>query len=778
MRKSETVGGARSTRFWRRLVFWATLVLACAALGLVAYGWYFSTQIEHRFAGRRWRIPSQVFSNITLLYPGRKTRQSDLLEKLRRLGYREVLQEPVHKGELRHSGDVIDLFLNDLDVPSRKRDGFRVEIRFTQTRILSITRQDEVQKLPLLELEPEEVMLFFSPERERRQLVSIDQTPEHLIHAILGAEDSRFYQHHGADLRGIMRAVFTNLRHGEIRQGGSTITQQLAKSYFLTPERTISRKLKELLLAIIMEIKYEKDEILEIYLNEIYLGQKGSASINGVGEASYFYFGKTVSQLSLVESAMIAGLIKAPNRYSPYVDRELSRRRRNAVLQAMQRNGWLSAEEFQTALPLPTKTVGFSVYGKQAPYFMDYLSEQLDVLYSPEALSSLGLSIYTTLDPEVQKAAEEALDRGLRQLEKANTSLYRETPQDKVQGAIVVMEPKTGHVLAMVGGRAYGASQFNRMTQAQRQPGSAFKPIVALSGLDDLTPATMLSNEPRSYKVDGDVWQPENFKPDSGGQVSLRTALAHSLNLATVDMAMRVGLSRIVQTASRFRFSTPVRPYPSLALGALEVVPLELARAYCVFAADGMLPQVLSLKAVVDENGQILERRHMAIERVTSPEKAYLMNSLLRSVVTDGTARNLKDMGITFPVAGKTGTTNGFRDAWFVGYTPHILALVWVGFDNGDSLDATGSTAALPIWADLMRSLPEYTSGAWFSVPDGVVRQTVCSETGDLATSACPEPVEEVFLAEKAPKNVCRIHRPASPLKRLFKGVGDLLKGL
>jgi len=764
---------------WKRYALWAVIAVVCIGLGLAAYCLYLSTQMEYRFAGRRWSIPSRVYSDITILYPGQMVRQSRVLERLQRLGYREVSDTPTQRGELRISGGAIDLFLHDLDVPSRKRDGFPVQIRFAHDRIASIVHLDDGEPVPLLELEPEEVMLFFGSQREKRQLVSIDQTPQHLIHAMLAAEDSRFFRHHGVDLRGILRALHTNLRHGEVRQGGSTITQQLAKSYFLTPERTLSRKLREFFMSITMELMYDKEEILEIYLNEIYLGQKGSVSINGVGEAAFFYFGKPVGELSPVESALIAGLVKAPNRYSPYVDKELCRKRRNAVLRAMGKNGWISAEELQAALPLPIKTVGFTAYGKKAPYFMDYLSEQLETFYSPEALASLGLSIYTTLDPEVQVAAEEALERGLSRLEESNLSLSRVDPETKIQGAIVVMQPKTGYILAMVGGRNYAVSQFNRMTQAKRQPGSAFKPIVYLSGLDVLTPASILSNDATSYEVYGGLWQPENFEPDSGGPVSVRHALAYSLNLATVDLAMQVGIDRVVATASGFGLSTPIKPYPSLALGSLEMVPLELARAYCVFAADGMLPFTLSLKEVVDENGQVLERRHMNLEEATSPAKAYIMSSMLRSAVTEGTAKSLNNMGIAFPVAGKTGTTNDFRDAWFVGYTPDILALVWVGFDNEDSIHATGATAALPIWADLMRAIPEYVSGEWFKMPEGVVKEIVCSESGKLPIrGACPHPVEEVFLAENLPTERCPLHRRAGPLKQIIEGVKDLFKDL
>jgi len=763
----------------KRLFKTATLAFALVSLGLVLYCWHLSQEIEGRFSDRRWSIPSRVFSDTTILYPGQNINRALFLDKLHRLRYIEVSHEPERRGELQALGSVMDIFLHDLDVPSRKRKGFPAQIRFSKNRIDSIVRLDSGEPVPLLELEPEEIMLFYGPERELRQLVSIDQVPEHLIHAILAAEDSRFFQHHGFDPKGILRALWTNLRHGAIRQGGSTITQQLAKSYFLTPERRLSRKMKELLMAITLEVMYDKKEILEIYLNEIYLGQKGTVSISGVGEACYFYFGKHVSELSLAEAATIAGLIKAPNYYSPYVDRERSGRQRNTVLRAMHKNGWLSDQELQTVLSLPLDPVASSVYGKKAPYFMDYLSEQLTTLYPPETLSSLGLSIYTTLDTQVQAAAEEALARGLARLEKSNPTLSRVDPEKRVQGAIIVMHPKTGYILAMVGGRDYSVSQFNRITQARRQPGSAFKPFVFLSGLDAFTPVSMLSNEPKSYVVDGELWQPQNFEPVSEDHASVRSALAKSINRATVDLAMQVGLDHIVSTASTFRFSTPIHSYPSLSLGAFEVIPLELARAYCAFAADGVLPYPLSLKEVVAEDGQVLERRHATIEHVTCPAKAFIMSSMLRTVVEEGTACSLKSLGIFFPLGGKTGTTNGYRDAWFVGYTPNILALVWVGFDNGDSVQTTGSGAALPIWADLMNSIPEYVSGEWFKMPQGVVTRIVCSESGRLAVpKACPQRVEEIFLAENVPQEYCPLHRRVDPFKRFFEEIRDFIKNL
>ncbi len=752
------------------------LLFVFAVTGLLFYCLYLSYLIDKRFSARKWSIPSRVFSDSTLLYPGQRVNRTLFLNKLHRLEYRHVAQAPEAAGEMRIQGSSLELYLRDLDTPVKKQKGFPVRISFRDQEIESIVRKDSREKLPLLELEPEKIMLFFGPERQQRQLVSIERVPEYLIHAVLAAEDNRFYEHRGFDLRSILRALYMNIRHGAIRQGGSTLTQQLAKSYFLTPERTFARKIRELLMALIMEAMYRKEEILEIYLNEIYLGQKGSVSINGVGEASFFYFGKPVETISLAEAATLACLIKSPGLYSPYTNIIRCRVQRDNVLRGMEKLGYISLGETEKALAEPVKTVGFTVYGKKAPYFVDYLSRQLPALYSAEVLSSQGLAIYTTLDTQVQEAAESALEKGLTRLEKAYPSLRRSQPGRKLQGAVIVMQPKTGYILAMVGGRDYIASQFNRASQAHRQPGSAIKPFIYLAGLDQFTPATLLSNEQKSYEINGKLWKPHGGGTASGKGLRMREALARSDNAATVDLAMKVGLDRVVEAVNAFQFSTPVKPQPSLALGAFEVIPLELARAYCALAADGVEPYPLSLKTLADENGNILERRHMTIEHVISPAKAYIMSDMLKSVVTEGTAKSLKNMGISFPVAGKTGTTNDYRDAWFVGYTPELLALVWVGFDNGETIRVEGAVAALPIWADLVKAIPQYVSGDWFTMPPGVARRNVCSQSGDLAVSSgCPEPLEEIFLDERLPAEYCRIpeHRGFSgeTWKKLWKNL-------
>jgi len=760
----------------KKLPLFLTVALLITLVCLGAYSWFLSYKVTERFSARRWRMPSKVYSDTMVLYTGQRLDVDDLFKKLMRIGYRERNTAPVRPGEFQINPNSLNVFLHDLETPWEKRAGFLASVRFSEDQILSMTRQNDGEALPILEIDPEEITLFFGPERERRLLVSVEQVPEHFIQALLAAEDSRFYQHWGVDPRGILRAMVTNIRHGRIRQGASTITQQLAKNYFLTADRSWGRKFQELLLAFIIESKYTKDEILEIYLNEIYLGQKGSVSINGIGEAAKFYFGKPVQDLSLSEAAVIAGLIKAPNAYSPYVDKKACKARRNMVLAAMVQKGWLTHESYVAEQRVEIEPAGYSYHGKIAPYFVDYLSQQLSDLYKPEDLMTLGLSIYTTLDLQVQLAAEKALQNGLKHLENKLPALKRAEPNAMLQGAVVVLQPKTGHILAMVGGRNYGDSQFNRITQARRQPGSAFKPFVFLKGLDKFTPVSMLSNQPRVYQVDGKEWRPKNFQKSSKERVTFRSALENSYNLATIDLAVQVGLERIVETGKDFGFSTQLKPYPSLALGAFEVIPLELARAYCVFGAEGILAHPLALKAVANESGAMLEQRHLVIERKISPQKAFMMNALLQGVVARGTARSLTTSGIDWPVAGKTGTTNGDRDAWFVGYTPDILALVWVGFDNGDPIHATGSTAALPIWRELMNNIPHHVSGNPFREPVGVVKRPICGdEENPTVSDACANPFEEYFLQENAPQAPPG-YKGKRLLRKFFEGITDIFK--
>ncbi len=795
MKKKQKEPSRPKRRIWRKFTVAFLLFFIAVSATAAVYMVLLSHKIDQRFAGRLWDFPSKVYSDTTLLYTGERINRSLLVEKLGRLGYREAGHIPGRQGEMQTSARVINIYLHDFQSPTFNQQSKRVRIDLRDNQVEDITNLDTGKTISLLELEPEELMLYYGPNRERRRLLSARKLPPYVIHAVLAAEDHAFYQHHGFVIKGVLRAIVANLRAGGIRQGGSTITQQLAKNFFLTPERTYSRKLKELLISVLLEFKFSKTDILEIYLNEIYWGQRGSVAIGGMAEAARFYFDKEASELTVAEAATLAAMIRAPNLYSPYKNPDACLKRRNTVLTSMFQEGWLTEDELKTALATPLKPAPYTPKDRQAPYFMDYLTAQLMELYSKETLTTEGLSIYTTIDTQVQAAAKDALDRGLTRIETLYPALKRSDPEKQLQGAVVVMQPKTGYVLAMVGGRDYGASQYNRATDAMRQPGSAFKPFVYLSALDSLTPISKLSNTPRTFMIDGKPWPVKNFEEDAPEELTLRDALAKSENIATVNLAFAdsfgsspniadvnlataPGLKRVVDISKAFHLYPSGPFYPSMVLGSREITPLTLARAYCTFAADGVLPFPLSIKDVVDKSGGVLESRHARIERLISPAKAYMMSDLMRSVVEIGTARSLSYLGVDWPVAGKTGTTNDSRDAWFVGYTPDILALVWVGFDDGENIDhATGARAALPIWADLMKSLPQYVSGEWFVKPPGIETRTICKDSGMLANKCCPNTTEEIFLTGTAPTKTCTMHVCSSPILNFLEGVKKIVPG-
>ena len=764
--------------FVRRWIF--RLLITAIGFGLVVlfvavlYGSRMSGEVRERFDGRKWSVPSRVYSDSLLLYPGQRLPLTQLTTRLDRMGYRAVAGSPKAQGTYRRKGRTVSVYLRAVDSPVVQRPAMKVRIDFSGRRSTAIKSMRDLKKnesLPLLELEPEELMQVFGDSHESRQLVSVDRVPTALVDAVLAAEDADFYHHGGVDWGAVLRALYVNTKAGSIRQGGSTLTQQLAKTFFLSPTRSVWRKARELIIAYVIESNYDKDTILEIYLNEVYLGQRGSVAVHGFGEAARFYFGKPVTQLSVAECATLAGIIRGPGRYSPYKKPDLVRERRDQVLKAMFKRGSIDETTRDKAVASKLETVKYAPYTRNAPYFFDYVASQLSTMYPDADLSRIGLSLYTTLDVGIQAEAERALVKGLKALEKKTPKLKRtDEAAGPLQGAIIVLEPSTGHILAMVGGRDYGASQFNRATQAERQPGSAFKPFVFLTALEQFKLTERLDNERKTFTVKGKRWRPKNYDGQYGGTVSMREALVRSLNLPTIDLAQRVGLDNVIKTARDFGINTSLEPELALALGAFEVVPLELALAYAAFAHDGVLPHALSLKGVVAEDGKVLKRQHLKIRSVTTPARAYLMSSVMRGVVEEGTARGLKGRGINYPVAGKTGTTNDYRDAWFVGYTPDVVTLVWVGFDDATSIELAASRAALPIWADLMSHIGWRVSKRWFSPPGDVVQARVCSETGMIADSGCPEPIDEVFEAGQAPTEMCREHR--SSFNRFLDSIG------
>ena len=768
-RKKEPVSLVRRTI---SVVVRVALTLALGAIGTgLCYAALVTGSVSRRFDGRKWSVPSRVYSDILLMYPGQRLSSKQFIARIDRLGYQRT-KGKVAEGQYRVSRRTVTVGLRPIEVPVLSREAMTVQVDFGKSGAVATMKNVVTgETLPILELEPEELMQVFGEQHESRLLVSVEQVPKDLIRAVLAAEDADFFSHWGVDVTAIMRALYVNVKAGGVQQGGSTLTQQLAKTFFLSPKRTVTRKLKEIVIALIIEQKYSKNEILEIYLNEVYLGQRGTVAVHGFGEAARFYFGKPLERLNAAQCATLAGIIRGPNRYAPFAHPEATTKRRNQVLQAMHQRRDLDDEALAAAVSSPLGLVEFAPYTRTAPYFFDYLASQLSTMYPQTDLSRIGLKMYTTLDVGVQEQAERALAEGLARLEKKHERLKRNEPDKQLQGAIVVLQPSSGHVIAMVGGRDYGRSQFNRITQAKRQPGSAFKPFVLLSALDTFPLTAKFNNEPKTYRdATGKRWRPKNYGGEYGGTVSIRKAITSSLNLPTIDLAEQVGLPKVIETARTFGLTTNLEPRLSLALGAFEVVPLELATAYAAFAHDGVLPVPLSLQSVVDEDDQEVRRQHFKLKSVTTPARAFMVGSVLRDVVEHGTARGLKGRGIKYPVAGKTGTTNAYRDAWFVGYTPDLVALVWVGFDDGTSLKLAASRVAVPIWADLMNTIGWRTSKRWFAAPEGVVEAKVCADTGHLAHGSCPHPINELYEPHAVPTETCEEHR--SSFRRFLDSLG------
>jgi len=612
------------------------------------------------------------------------------------------------------------------------------------------------------EFEPELLATLFGPRQEERQPVRLAQVPERLLNAVLAAEDGRFFKHHGVDPRGIMRASWVNMRQGRIVQGGSTITQQTVKNIFLGQERTWWRKAREGLLSVMLDAQYSKERILEVYLNEVYLGQRGPVAICGVQAAARFYFGRDVADLSLGESALLAGLISSPGRYNPFAHRERAVKRRNLVLDTMRRLGKITAAEAEKAsaeaLQLASGSGGFG----RAPYAVDFVRTRLAELVSPETLRWEGLRIYTTLDTTWQTHAEGALKAGLKRLER----IARGSTSQPLQGAVVVIDPQSGAVRAMVGGRDYAESQFNRVTHARRQPGSCFKPFVYAAGFErairgermGFTPATLLDDSPFEMVSGGETWRPANYDGEYRGWVTVRTALEQSLNVPTVRAARRVGLDHVVDTAQRMGIESPLRPLPSLALGAMEVTPLELAAGYATLARLGREGRPWIIREIVDGEGDVILRPQVEWSEAISPQAAYLVNHLLRGVMREGTARSAAALGYRGEASGKTGTTDDTRDAWFAGYSEQLLSLVWVGYDSNSETGLTGASGALPIWVDLMHRSGVADRASPDTVPDGIVERRIDPETGGLVRGGCTRQIDEHFAEGSEPRHTCVLH--------------------
>ena len=737
-------------------------------LGVLAH---FTSVVVARFEGHRWNLPSRIYSDMFVLRAGDGGSPEKLVRKLERLLYQADADAPARPGHFRRRGNVVEVFARDFRYPGKFFRGYPVQVEFGNGKVASV-QDASGEAARALVVEPELLGSVFGEEFQDRSLVSLDELPQSLKDAVLVTEDRDFYRHAGVSIRRSVGALLTNVKTGA-RQGGSTLTQQLVKNLYLSPARTLRRKAIEAVLAVILDARYSKDEILEAYLNEIYLGQYGSVAVNGVGEAARHYFGKEASDLDLAESATLAAMIKAPNVYSPLHNPAKARQRRDLVLRLMREEKKIDEAALQQALRVPVVSLSGAESRTNAPHFVDFVKGELQARFGKQ-MKTEGLQIYTTLDVDLQQAAQRAVTQGLATLEKNYKRLAANAKQEPLQGALIVLEPRTGAVKAFVGGRDYRLSQFNRVTQAHRQPGSLFKPFVYLAAFarrdleKPITPATILEDTPITVTWgrggEDEQWSPHDYDGDYRGAMTARRALELSINIPTVRTALAAGLPAVLATARAAGVGSRLRPYPSVALGAFEVSPLEIAAAYAVFANGGVRVDPIAIVGVQTAEGAVLDRKETPLRPVLPADAVYLVDSMMRGAVDRGTASAARAGGVKGILAGKTGTTNDYRDAWFIGFSPRFLAAVWVGYDDNRPVKLTGTQAAVPIFADFSRSVPPQFFAENFPVPSDIVTAEIDPETGGLSTPECPRRVTEVFISGTQPRFECPLHRYSAPL--------------
>ncbi len=771
------VYSARRLRIVVALLSLIFLPIVIGASVLIYQYMRFSVMVEQRLTGEKGRLPSQVYARPFVLRPGIVLGPDDLVKVLNGLRYAEREAAVTEAGQFSASAAGVTLFPRPVDTVASEpllvafaTDKQRV------TRIKDIRGESSKKRYPEQALEPELITYLYDADREKRRRVRLEELPDHLVKAVLAIEDRRFFSHPGLDPLALAARVVRNIRSDSATPyGGSTITQQLCKNFFLTQvdehgyktaERSYRRKVQEALLAFVLERRATKQAILELYLNGVYLGQSGSFGINGVGEAARAYFRKDVANLTLPESALLAGMIQSPNPYNPFRHEKRATERRNEVIRLMQDAGFIDRPTMEEALKAPLLVERPSVDTADAPYFVDLVRRQLGQRYDPKDLTTQNLSIYTTLDLHLQALAQRALARGLDRVQE----MIRKRTTARVEGCLIALEPASGKVVALVGGRSYGRSQYNRVMEARRQPGSTFKPFVYLTAfeatfddpsLPPITPATVVEDAPSVFFFEDKEYIPTNYEDEYHGMVTLRRALAMSMNVATVKVAEMVGYDKVAGLWSKkLGIGAPIQPYPAVALGSFEATPFELATAYNVLANGGLKVEPVTILQVADETRRVLEQHRASVpERVLHEESTFLVDDMLRSVIDEGTAASARGLGFTAEAAGKTGTTNDYRDAWFAGFTPDLLCVVWVGFDDNTAVGLSGTRAALPIWVDFMNvALGGHKPTPFPPPPEGIVFVDIDKETGLLARPGCPKVRTEAFIAGTEPREPCGAH--------------------
>jgi penicillin-binding protein 1B len=751
-------------------------VFGCIIIAASILGYYYvkyGHMIDARLSGNILQNTTQIFSAPVAISPGEVFSSNELTTYLQRVGYRPEADDS-SLGQYTLNGNVVDIRPSKL---SYFAGGNALSVQFGGKAIRAIRPLGGGAEMASAEIEPELITNLFDSAREKRRAVRYDDLPPNLVNAILSAEDKRFFEHPGFDFIRIFGAAWNDLRHGTHLQGASTITMQVARTYFLNTDRNWRRKVAEAMLSFELEQRYSKQRIFEMYANEVYLGNRGSFGVRGFAQASVVYFGKDLRQLSLGECAFLAGIIRAPNYYSS-ADRHPERglQSRDRVLPQMVENKYITVPDEQEAKRQPLKIVHTSATSSEAPYFVDMVKDHLLDKYSENDLLSQNYRVYTTLDPDLQRLASAAVETGAKNvdllLEKKYAKWKRENAKKgkteaipQVQVALVSLDPHTGEIKALVGGRDYGQSQLNHAI-AHRQPGSVFKPFVYAAAFDNavdgvqpvVTPSTPVDDEPTTFEFDGQEYTPNNYGEKFMGHVTVRDALTNSLNVATVKVAEMIGYGRVVQIARQMGLGNNIRATPAVALGAYEMTPVDVAAGYTAFGQGGVRAEPQFLHDIVSANGTVLEKTTPENHAVLDPRVAYLVTSLLIDVLNKGTGATVRARGFTLPAAGKTGTS---RDGWFAGYTSNLVTVIWIGFDDNRDLGLAGGATAAPIWAEFMKKatlLPAYKNVKDFDMPQGVQSVMIDPESSELATPSCPASRQEVYVTGSAPTQMCELH--------------------
>jgi penicillin-binding protein 1B len=774
----------RVAALWRKR--WVRLTAAAVSIPLIvlcaAAGYYyvrFARLIDERLHGERQTTLPRVLARPLELRRGQSLTDQQLIDRLNDLGYAQRTTAQ-RAGEFAVGSGIVSIAPRGAEFKGQV-------VRVVFERPAQPAARNPADRVLQLELgaKPSERLMLDAPvltslisgEREKRRPVALSAIPPRMTQAVLAIEDHRFYEHPGVDPIGMMGAFFSYLtgRRGYLA-GGSTITQQLVRNVFLPKfegmnmtlqdarARSARRKALEIWVSLVLTQRASKDEILEMYLNDIPLGQRGSFAVFGVAEASRLFFGKDVSNVSLAEAATIAGLIQSPSALSPFNNPARAKERRNVVLQAMADAEYITPQAAEQAAKEPLIVVARALEA-EAPYFIDYVTQSLTDQY-PKLTTTTNqtVDVYTTLDLHLQRLAQDAVRQGLTNVDKL---LSRRKRNGKAEAALIAVDPRTGEILAFVGGRSYNQSQYNRAILSRRQPGSIFKPFVYLAafehaaaeGRNDVTPASITNDDPETFEFDDQVWTPANYENEYDGPITYRRALAKSRNLGTIHVAQAAGYNHVADLWKSLGVGNPPKPYPSIALGVFEATPYEIATAYTIFPNGGIERPLKNVLRVIKGGQDVTRQSPERSKTVARPDTTFLVTNMMRSVVNEGTAAAVRTSGFTLDAAGKTGTTNDLRDAWFAGFTPELLTVVWVGFDDNQPVGLSGAQAALPIWTQFMKAALAGRSSIPFDVPDGIAFVDIDPATGQLATPACPRTFSEAFRAGTEPTTMCELHR-------------------